>query len=511
VYSGTNLVASTNGQSGALCRIYGCVDDDHWGRPVPTGGPFGGGLTMFGPTDIMLPGGGMTQGDRLVILPEGATPVTSLTAVTILASQIPQIVITNEQILEIGRPIFTWVGIRTYTCQLYGACGVYLDAPTDSTGSSRAIPTLATWIKGQLQLDFLGEPPDKTNLFIISDDIVLDTATAQALLHQQVIIKAGAYPVDYSVNPHGQVTPTTSVQGFVIGGTFTIGRNRYGCKKFGICTVDEIDIDWDLRADPRQVPGALSWVNGHLMVNLLAEPPDKTNVLTIDDDIVLSPVLAQSLGYQHVTIRAGDYAVGYGTNSHGTFSPDTSAADVTIGITLSIGRNRYHCLKFGICTLDEVKIDIDLSSDSRIVPGGLTWVNGGLVISCLAEPPDKTNVLTIDDDIVLSPALAQSLGLPHATLHAGEYPVDYSANPHGQFSPNISTVTLSIGQSPDGTLALSWPASPTTFSLMETTDLLASPPAWTPVTNAPTVVNGTYQVQLPPLRSKVYYRLERHQ
>jgi hypothetical protein len=101
VYNGTNLVTTMTGQSGTLGTINGCVDDDHHGNPVPTGpnglpGPFGGGLTMFGPKSITLPGGATVTGDRFVILPEGGATVSSLSAVKLNASSIAEIIITEE-------------------------------------------------------------------------------------------------------------------------------------------------------------------------------------------------------------------------------------------------------------------------------------------------------------------------------------------------------------------------------------------------------------------------------
>src|SRR5205823_11211415 len=103
------------------------------------------------------------------------------------------------------------VGIRSYVCLLFGACKIGIDAPTDPAESARAIPAAARWVNGRLQLNFLAEPPDKTNVFTISEDIVLSVATAQALGHQQITVHAGDYLVDYSVNPHGQVSPDVTV------------------------------------------------------------------------------------------------------------------------------------------------------------------------------------------------------------------------------------------------------------------------------------------------------------
>jgi hypothetical protein len=105
VYNGTNLVATTNGQSGALCVVTGgngCVNDDHHGNPVPVGpdglpGLGGVGLTLFGPATFTFQDASTALGDRLVILPEGGSSVSSLSGTRLLASDIPSITITNEQ------------------------------------------------------------------------------------------------------------------------------------------------------------------------------------------------------------------------------------------------------------------------------------------------------------------------------------------------------------------------------------------------------------------------------
>ena len=67
-----------------------------------------------------------------------------------------------------------------------------------------------------MQLNFLSEAPDKTNLLTIEKDIVLDSATSRALGYEEVTVRAGVYPVDYSVNPHGQVSPDVTARGIVI-------------------------------------------------------------------------------------------------------------------------------------------------------------------------------------------------------------------------------------------------------------------------------------------------------
>jgi len=102
VFNGTTLVTTLTGQSGTLATVNGCVDDDHWGNPTPSGpyglpGRFGGALTFLGPDTFTFAGGATAQGDRLAILPEGGAAVSSLSQAHVLASGIPQISIDLEQ------------------------------------------------------------------------------------------------------------------------------------------------------------------------------------------------------------------------------------------------------------------------------------------------------------------------------------------------------------------------------------------------------------------------------
>ena len=101
VFSGTTLVSTVTGQSGDLASINGCVDDDHWGNPTPSGpygfpGRFGGALTFLDTRTFSFAGGATAQGDRLAILPEGGAAVNSFTQARVLASGIPQISIDFE-------------------------------------------------------------------------------------------------------------------------------------------------------------------------------------------------------------------------------------------------------------------------------------------------------------------------------------------------------------------------------------------------------------------------------
>ena len=59
-----------------------------------------------------------------------------------------------------------------------------------------------------------------------------------------------------------------------------------------------------------------------------------------------------------------------------------------------------------------------------------------------------------------------------------------------------------------GGITLSWAGSGVGFVLCTTTNL-ASPAAWSPATNQPTLVNGQWQINLPPDNSSTrFYRLQ---
>ena len=101
VFNGTTLVTTLTGQSGALVIVNGCVDDDHWGNPTPTGPyglptKFGGALTLNDPRTFTFAGGTTAVGDRLVILPEGGATVSSLSQTKLLTSGITEVAIDTE-------------------------------------------------------------------------------------------------------------------------------------------------------------------------------------------------------------------------------------------------------------------------------------------------------------------------------------------------------------------------------------------------------------------------------
>jgi hypothetical protein len=345
------------------------------------------------------------------------------------------------------------------------------------------VPVSVTWVNGRLELNFLSEPPDKTNVFSIEKDVVLDSALARSLGYDQVTLKAGDYPVDYSTNPNGQVSPDASASGIVI--TVEVGRPSRNCSGFGICS---ITTGTSLTA--RGIPAAATWVNGRLQLNFLAEPPDKTNVFSIEKDVILDSATARALGYDQVTLKAGDYPVDSSVNPNGQFSPDVATRGIVIHV--QIGRPSLDCTAgFGICS-----ITIGTLSTARSVPALATWTSSGLHLSFLDDPPDKTNVLTVEKDIVLDSTIAAALGAQDVTLRAGAYALDTSTNAQGELTPDSSAQQLTITQSAQGTLTLAWP--PNAWTLQEA-DSLDGP--WT---NSAT---QTSPLTVTPTGGRKFYRL----
>jgi hypothetical protein len=121
-------------------------------------------------------------------------------------------------------------------------------------------------------------------------------------------------------------------------------------------------------------------------------------------------------------------------------------------ITIDVGRRSKGCLGFGVCT-----ITIEALASDRAVPSTATWVNGRLQLGFLAEPPDKSNVLVIDEDLVLDSATARALGYERVTVRSGEYPMDYTVNPLGQVIADTSTRLVNIVFNNQGTMTISWP------------------------------------------------------
>jgi hypothetical protein len=241
VYDGTNLVATSSGQSGTLGTLNGCVDDDHWGNPVPPGpfglpGPFGGGLTMFGPVSFTFQGGGGTvQGDRLVILPEGASPVSSLSRTRLLASGIPQIILTEEHVVTLlGFELMNVTTILESLTSGTTRVGEFLGASDFSNTTWSGSYTVSNWtytVSGtcngkSFSLDYVGTLSNSWG----QDVVVSFTGTGVAntvtvLIQGQMLWKYDSTNDDYLGMDYSDLSKfgTNTIWGWVVGGEVVVG------------------------------------------------------------------------------------------------------------------------------------------------------------------------------------------------------------------------------------------------------------------------------------------------
>jgi hypothetical protein len=234
-------------------------------------------------------------------------------------------------------------------------------------------------------------------------------------------------------------------------------------------------------------------VNGRLQLSFLSDPPDKTNVLSIEKDVVLDDATARALGYAQVTLRAGNYELDYSASPNGQFSPNVMTRGIVVHI--EVGRPSLECTAgFGICS-----ITIEPLSTARSVPALATWTSSGLHLSFLTDPPDKTNVLTVEKDIVLDSAIAAALGAQDITLRAGAYPLASSANIQGELTPEVAVRQLTVAPSAQGTLTLVWP--PDAWTLQEAVSLggpwADSPTQTSPLTVTPSAGKKFYRLKAP--------------
>ena len=214
VFNGSNLVYSASGQSGTFCSVNGCVSDDHWGRPTQKP-VLGGALTLRGPTDIKFQSTAAVVGDRIAILPESAPTITAFTSVSIMASGVPELTITNESTSAASeRPLIRWITIGMPG--VFGGCfpgfGICSMNPF---GTPDGAPVLLTHANG-LNLEFLTAQTDAVPVFTITQETPLDENAAHDFGFAKFKIAPGQYPVDFSQNPFGTVHLSTTTEHIAI-------------------------------------------------------------------------------------------------------------------------------------------------------------------------------------------------------------------------------------------------------------------------------------------------------
>lgn len=204
VFNGTNLVHTATNQNGNLAFVNGCVSDDHWGRPTPKP-VLGGALTLRGPKDIQLGSGAFAVGDRISIVPENVPTILSFRSVSIVASGVPSLTLTNQTIPTASlRPLpIRW--LRLGVMGTFGGCfpgsGYCTLIPIWGLDTT---PVMLTHNNG-LKLEFLESNTALSNVFNVSQPVSLADEDAQHFGYGTMKIRPGNYPVDYSVNPFGTV------------------------------------------------------------------------------------------------------------------------------------------------------------------------------------------------------------------------------------------------------------------------------------------------------------------
>ena len=215
VFNGTNLVHTATNQSGNLAIVNGCVSDDHWGRPT-TKPVLGGALTLRGPKDISLGSGAFAIGDRISIVPENAPTILSFRSVSVVASGVPSLTITNQTIPTASfRPLLRW--LRLGVMGTFGGCfpgsGYCTLIPIWELDTT---PVMLTHSNG-LKLEFLEPNTALSTVFNVSQAVALTDEEAQHFGYGKMKIKPGNYPVDYSTNPFGTVHLNVEAQDIAMG------------------------------------------------------------------------------------------------------------------------------------------------------------------------------------------------------------------------------------------------------------------------------------------------------
>src|SRR5207248_3073590 len=137
-----------------------------------------------------------------------------------------------------------------------------------------------------------------------------------------------------------------------------VGRRSKGCTGFGVCSIT-IGLDFSTE---RTVPSSASIKNGIMDLDFLGLTPDRGDVLTIDEDVVLDGAASRAFGYQQITIRKGEYKFDYSKSPNGHVVLPVNTLGIVI--TINVGRRSKDCTGFGICS-----IVIGASATDRAVPG----------------------------------------------------------------------------------------------------------------------------------------------
>ena len=127
-------------------------------------------------------------------------------------------------------------------------------------------------------------------------------ATIALSIMSAMLLSGSLWPSVQGASPKSKASAAISIKV-----TLTFGRASKGCRGFGICKIS-IGVG-KVIATQRNVNAELSTAgDGRLQLTLLQKAPEEGQTLFIDQDIPLSPEIAQKLGVKSATIQRGEYA-----------------------------------------------------------------------------------------------------------------------------------------------------------------------------------------------------------
>jgi len=211
--------------------------------------------------------------------------------------------------------------------------------------------------------------------------------------------------------------------------TLQIGRPGHDCTGFGICKLT-IGRSSDIQS---AIAARATLAGNKLTFAFNSMPREHGDTLPIDSPLEVQAEVARALGVGSLVILPGQYAVDYRSNPNGTVTVDTRSTGIVV--VLDIGRKKLGCTGFGIC---KITVGNETASTQQL-PATATSNGDGLTIDLLGSTREHGDLLVIDEDIMLDEAGALAFGHKHLRILAGEYRVDYSANPNG--TVNVATVS----------------------------------------------------------------------
>ncbi len=326
--------------------------------------------------------------------------------------------------MRIGVTVTIEVGRRSRGCTGFGICSI-----TVGVDFAERTPAVGTLDGNVLTIDF-GKKVSGEGAMIIDEPIELDPATAQAFGVKRLVVKPGAYEVDYSSNPNGTVRLSVMRVGITIH--VEIGRKSQGCMGFGICSIT-------VSAEAVAKEPSLGSLNGNVLTVEFGTKVSGEGAMIIDEPIELDAATARALGAERLVVKPGAYKVDYSSNPNGTVHLNVMRIGITIGI--DVGRPSRDCRGLGICS---ITIGFDFSA--RTVPAIASLNDSTLGLAFTSPLPEDGNVFTVEEDVLLDSAIARGLEASRLVIRKGEYTIgrDSLGRPYVELPVNRIGIGVTI-------------------------------------------------------------------